>query len=92
MHRWGQNWLIPYGSLLPWTCIPRLPQISAPTLVYNGEYDTSHDVSTVPFFELIPKVRWITFANAGHMCHVENYGDIRERVLSTVGDFLVQEK
>ena len=76
------------GSLQGWNCIPRLPNITATTLVYNGEYDTSHDVATAPFFEHIPRVRWITFTNGGHMCHLEV--GLRERVLKVVGEFLMQ--
>jgi len=75
------------GSFRDWTVIPRLHQIAVPTLVYNGDFDTSHDVTTVPFFEHIPRVRWITFPNAGHMCHIEG-PELRERVLRTVGEFL----
>ena len=85
----GPSHLTLTGSVLGWTCIPDLPKIEVPTLVYNGEYDSSHDVGTVPFFENIPRVRWITFANAGHMCHLEG-GGIREKVLKVVGDFLTQ--
>lgn len=59
------------GSLNGWTSIPRLAEITAPTLVYNGEFDTSHDIGQVPYFELIPRVRWITFPDGGHMCHLE---------------------
>ena len=79
------------GSLQGWTCIPRLPNITATTLVYNGEYDTSHDVATKPFFDYIPRVRWITFPNGGHMCHIEE-GGLREKVLKAVGEFLTQEE
>ncbi|OTB14040.1 hypothetical protein K445DRAFT_335725 [Daldinia sp. EC12] len=79
------------GSLSTWTVIPRLPQITAPTLVYNGEYDTSHDIVQVPFFELIPRVRWITFSGGGHMCHLEGDG-WREKVLKVVGEFLTQKE
>ncbi|OTA80300.1 hypothetical protein M434DRAFT_25568 [Hypoxylon sp. CO27-5] len=68
-----------------WTVIPRLHKITAPTLVYNGEYDTSQDIAQVPFFELIPRVRLITFSDGGHMCHVEG-GGRRERILKVVGD------
>ena len=62
-----------------------------PTLVYNGEFDTSHDITTVPFFEHIPRVRWITFPGAGHMCHLERQ-ELAERVFRVVGEFLTQEK
>ena len=77
------------GSFRDWTCIPRLHQIAVPTLIYNGQFDTSHDVTTAPFFEHIPRVRWITFPNAGHMCHLEGL-ELREKVLRVVGEFLIQ--
>ncbi|KAH8892114.1 proline-specific peptidase [Thozetella sp. PMI_491] len=77
------------GSLVGWSSISRLPQITAPTLVYNGEFDTSHDIGQEPFFELIPRVRWVTFPNGSHMCHLDG-GGLRERVLKLVGEFLVQ--
>ncbi|KAI1345523.1 proline-specific peptidase [Xylaria sp. FL0043] len=87
---YGPSPLIINGSLKTWTVVPRLAKITAPTLVYNGEYDTSHDIAQVPFFELIPRVRWITFPGSGHMCHLED-GGLRERVLKIVGQFLMQE-
>lgn len=73
------------GSLQGWTCIPRLHNITATTLLYNAEFDTSHDVATKPFFEHIPRVRWITITGGSHMCHFERP---REKVLSIVGEFL----
>ena len=69
-----------------WTVIPRIPDITATTLLYNAEFDTSMDMAVVPFFELLPRVRWITFAGGGHMCHLE--GELREKVLKVVGEFL----
>ncbi|KAI1412056.1 proline-specific peptidase [Hypoxylon sp. FL1857] len=87
----GPSPLTADGSLNTWTVIPRLHQITAPTLVYNGEYDTSHDIAQVPFFELIPRVRWITFSGGGHMCHLEGDGR-RERILKVVGEFLTQKE
>ncbi|KAI1630572.1 proline-specific peptidase [Biscogniauxia mediterranea] len=86
----GPSPLTADGSLNNWTVIPRLPKIAAPTLVYNGEYDTSHDIAQAPFFELIPQVRWITLPNGGHMCHLEG-GGLRERILKVVGEFLTQK-
>jgi L-proline amide hydrolase len=77
------------GSFRDWSCIPHLHQIAVPTLVYNGEFDTSHDITTVPFFEHIPRVRWITFPDAGHMCHLEG-PELREKVFRIVGEFLTQ--
>lgn len=89
--RYGPSVLDLNGSLRGWTGIPRLPQITAPTLVYNGEFDTSRDISQEPFFELIPRVRWIVFPNGSHMCHLDD-GGLRERVLKVVGDFLAKHQ
>lgn len=85
----GPSPLTTLGSLKEWSVVSRLPEITASTLVYNGEYDTSHDIAQVPFFELIPRVRWITFQGAGHMCHVEG-PEIRARIINVVGEFLTQ--
>ncbi|KAI0006527.1 proline-specific peptidase [Xylariaceae sp. FL0662B] len=87
---YGPSSLAMIGSLKGWTVVPRLHNITAPTLVFNGEYDTSHDIAQVPFFQLIPQVCWITFPGAGHMCHLEG-GGLRERVLKVVGEFLTQK-
>ena len=45
------------------------------------------EVAQHPFFELIRRVRWVTFAGAGHLTHIEGNG-IQEKVLQTVGHFL----
>ncbi|KAF3022493.1 hypothetical protein E8E14_010999 [Neopestalotiopsis sp. 37M] len=75
------------GTLVGWNDIPRLHKITADTLVYNGEFDTSHDIAQEPYFELIPRVRWITFPNGSHFCHLDE-GGLRERVFKVVGRFL----
>ncbi|KAK7965927.1 uncharacterized protein PG986_000204 [Apiospora aurea] len=87
----GHTFLVRRGSLKDWTVVSRLPTITAPALVYNGEHDTSHDVAQVPFFELIPRARWITIPGGGHMCHAESGGS-REMVLKVVGEFLTEER
>ncbi|KAH8882988.1 proline-specific peptidase [Thozetella sp. PMI_491] len=86
---YGPSLLVRNGSQLGWTSIPQLPQIAAPTLVYNGEFDTSMDIAQIPYFELIPRVRWVTFPGGSHMCHLE--AALRERVFKTVGNFLTQD-
>ncbi|KAI2631076.1 Alpha/Beta hydrolase protein [Hypoxylon sp. NC1633] len=53
---YGPSTLAMIGSLKKWTVVPRLPKITAPTLVCNSEYDTSHDIAQVPFFELVPRL------------------------------------
>ena len=89
--RYGPSVFNCNGSLRDWTGIPRLPQITAKTLVYNGEYDTSHDIAQEPFFDLIPSVRWITFPNGSHFCHLDG-GGLNERVLKVVGTFLTRNE
>ncbi|PMD64140.1 alpha/beta-hydrolase [Hyaloscypha bicolor E] len=79
------------GSFRDWSCTPYLHQIAVPTLVYNGEFDTSHDITTVPFFEHIPRVRWITFPDAGHICHLER-PELAWKEFRIVGEFLTQKK
>ncbi len=76
------------GTIADWSCISQLHQITAPTLVYNAEFDTNaRDVSQKQFFDLIPRVRWYTFPNAGHMLHLES-PELQEKVLQLVGNFL----
>ncbi|KAK8059936.1 proline-specific peptidase [Apiospora saccharicola] len=87
----GQTYLIRSGSLKHWTVVSRLPNITAPTLVINGEYDTSHDIAQAPFFDRIPRVRWVQISGGGHFCHVED-GGRRDRVLKVVGEFLTEER
>ncbi|GAM88651.1 hypothetical protein ANO11243_066850 [Dothideomycetidae sp. 11243] len=75
------------GSMRDWTVIPRLHRISVPTLIWNGEYDTQHDIAVQPFFDLIPHAKWITFPKASHSPLFEG-PELRETVLRTAGDFL----
>lgn len=71
-----------------WTIIPQLHQITAPTLIYNGEFDTSsRDCAQKPFFELIPRVRWVKLAGAGHSAVLQS-PELKEKVITLIGDFL----
>lgn len=90
-NRYGPSVLKLNGSLLGWTGISRLSQVTVPTFAYNGEFDTSRDGSQEPYFELIPRVRWITFQNGSHMCHLDG-GGLGERVFKMVGEFYVQHQ
>lgn len=70
-----------------WSNIPLLPDINVPTLVYNGEFDTAQDPAVVPFFDNIPRVRWVTIPNASHMPHLDS-AEMQTKVLQLVGHFL----
>ncbi|GAM91087.1 hypothetical protein ANO11243_091340 [Dothideomycetidae sp. 11243] len=54
------------GSLRDWNIVDQLHKINVPTLMYSGEFDTSYDIASRPFFERIPKVRWVVFPGVGH--------------------------
>ncbi|KAF2154837.1 proline-specific peptidase [Myriangium duriaei CBS 260.36] len=76
------------GSLREWTCIPRLNRITVPTLLQTGEFDTNgRDCAQKPFFDLIPRVRWVKFAGAGHSSHLES-DELREKTIKLFGNFL----
>ena len=77
------------GSMRDYTLIPRLNQINVPTLVWNGEFDICSDAGQRPFFELIPRVRWMTFTGASHS-PLWDTEESRERVLRAAGSFLAQ--
>ncbi|GAM91053.1 hypothetical protein ANO11243_091000 [Dothideomycetidae sp. 11243] len=73
------------GSFRDWNVVPRLHRITATTLVINGEFDTAWERAVSPFFDLIPRVRWITYANASHGVMMET--PAAEKL---VGEFLKQ--
>lgn len=77
------------GSFRSWTVIPRLHQINVPTLMYSGEFDTSHEVTIEPLFEHIPRVKWLILPDAGHMAHLER-PELAEKIFKLVARFLLQ--
>lgn len=72
-------------------CTPSLPNIEVPTFVLNGEFDTTQYKPTVPFFNLIPRVRWVTLANASHIAYLDS-AEMLAKVLGLVAEFLGVEK
>ncbi|KIJ44348.1 hypothetical protein M422DRAFT_168517 [Sphaerobolus stellatus SS14] len=50
-----------------WSSIDRLHLVRVPTFVINGRKDISQDFVVQPFFDKIPKVKWVTFENSSHM-------------------------
>ena len=68
--------------------VPTLHQIKAPTLIYNGDYETSsRDCAQQVFFDNIPRVRWVKFPNAGHVVHMTSPEHF-DKVMTLVGEFL----
>ncbi|KAL9050851.1 MAG: hypothetical protein Q9162_006395 [Coniocarpon cinnabarinum] len=72
------------GTILTALGVDRLQQIEAPTLLLNGTDDVAQDLSVKPFFQNIPRVKWVTLNHAGHYMHV----DALERVVEAVNSFL----
>ncbi|KAJ7437365.1 hypothetical protein B0H11DRAFT_2362011 [Mycena galericulata] len=47
------------GTMKSWTVVDDLHKITAPTLLINGRYDDAQDVAVAPFFEKMPKIKWV---------------------------------
>lgn len=80
----GPNEFYITGSLKTWSVIDRLHNIQVTTLLINGRYDEAHDMVVEPFFQHIPKVRWVQFADSAHVPQLEE----TERFMQVVWAFL----
>ena len=74
------------GSLKTWSVIDDLDKINVPTLLLNGRYDEVPDVAVEPYFQHIPKVKWVQFAHSAHVPQLEE----TERFMGVVGNFLLK--
>ncbi len=74
-----------------WNSAADVHNIAVPTLLINGEFDTSFDEEQFPLFERIPDVRWVTLAGASHMYWLDSE-ELEARTLKIVGEFLRLEK
>ncbi|CAF9919593.1 MAG: hypothetical protein HETSPECPRED_004044 [Heterodermia speciosa] len=72
------------GTLKTWTIIEDLHKIIIPTLLINGRYDEAQDEVVQPYFDRIPKVKWVRFADSSHTPQLEE----RDEFISVVGQFL----
>jgi L-proline amide hydrolase len=73
------------GPLKDYSAVGRLHMVKVPTLIIHGQYDESTDSVNMPFFNEIPKVRWVTVANASHTPWLED----PERYFSVLASFLL---
>ncbi|KAG1876598.1 Alpha/Beta hydrolase protein [Suillus subalutaceus] len=69
---------------MTWSMVDRLHNIQATTLLINGRYDEAQDIVVEPFFQRIPKVRWVQFADSAHVPQLEE----TERFMQVVWAFL----
>ncbi|GAM91058.1 hypothetical protein ANO11243_091050 [Dothideomycetidae sp. 11243] len=74
------------SSLREWSVIPRLHRIEVPTLMFNGEFDASYERASRPFFERIPRVRWVVIPDEGQA--VIGHGKRHERAVKILEEFL----
>lgn len=74
------------GSLKTWTVVEKLELIVQPTLIINGYDDEARDVCVAPYFERLPKSKWVQFMNSSHMAFFEE----PKRYFDIVGRFLTE--
>lgn len=72
------------GSFKDWEGWREAHKIEVQTLLLNGRYDEATDQCIKPWFNHIPKVKWVTLENSSHMAHFEE----RDRFVQLVGEFL----
>ncbi|AEO67605.1 uncharacterized protein THITE_2144921 [Thermothielavioides terrestris NRRL 8126] len=80
----GPSEFIVVGSFKDWEGWKDAHKIQVETLLLNGRYDEVTDLTVDPWFQTIPRVRWVTLENSSHMSHWED----RERFMEVVGSFL----
>jgi pimeloyl-ACP methyl ester carboxylesterase len=67
-----------------WTIVDRASAIKNPTLLINGRGDIVQDFVIAPFFQHIPKVKWVTLELATHTPFFEE----PDRFFQLVSEFL----
>jgi L-proline amide hydrolase len=72
------------GTLKDWTIEDRLPRITAPTLVYRGEFDEATAECVRPYVERIPGAQSMVFAGCSHTPHIE----ATDQVMAAISGFL----
>lgn len=87
MRRIGPSEFNITGTLKTWDITSQLTNITAPTLVINGEYDEAQDVCVEPFAKQIKGAKWVKFKNSSHMPFFEE----RKEYMTTVCKFLDEQ-
>ncbi|KAI1205004.1 proline iminopeptidase [Annulohypoxylon truncatum] len=72
------------GNFKDWEGWKEAHNINVPTLLINGKYDEVTDSCVKPWFNTIPRIRWVTLENSSHMTHFEE----RDRFMELCGEFL----
>lgn len=72
------------GTLKEWNVIPRLGEITVPTLVTSGRYDEATPLIAETVRNGIPGAEWVLFEESSHMAHAEE----PERYMRVLDEFL----
>ena len=72
------------GWLGDWSIEGRGHKINVPTLLVTGVKEPSQEEWQVQWFNGIPKIKWVTFANS---CHVPFFEE-PDRYFATVANFV----
>lgn len=81
---WGPSEFAPTGSLVNWSIVDRLKQITAPTLVVSGRHDEATPLVQKEFTDNISKSEQVILENSSHMPFFEE----PELYLETIITFL----
>ncbi|KAI9447193.1 proline-specific peptidase [Lactarius psammicola] len=84
----GINEFVMTGSLKDWSVIPKLGNVSCPTLIINGINDEVQDSCVAPLFYGIKKAKWVTLGSSSHMGfweEPEKYFSILKKFLTDSG-------
>ncbi|KAF9473871.1 proline-specific peptidase [Pholiota conissans] len=72
------------GNLKTWDITGIIHKIECPTLLISAPLDEIQEVAVVPFFQKIPKVKWVELQNSTHLAQFEE----PEKYFKTILNFL----
>lgn len=81
---WGQNELMPSGTLAGYDYSARLDEVGCPALVVSGTQDLCSPLVAKQMADGIPGARWELFQGCRHMCFAED----RPRYLALLQEWL----
>ena len=84
LFRQGELSFVSGGTLKGWTLATYAPKVNKPVLLVNGEFDMSQDLAVKPYFDHLPKVKWIHLNDCSHMPFYE----IPDKYIEIIKDFL----
>ncbi|ESK95459.1 proline-specific peptidase [Moniliophthora roreri MCA 2997] len=68
---WGPSEFGVTGTLSNWTVVDIIHRINVPTLLISAPMDEIQPVAAAPWFDNIPKVKWVELQNSTHLAEFE---------------------